>query len=185
MRQCVDSFPPSPRAGSHVQCPFTHMVPAVGDHSRAPVSPPADAMIVSYFGTMGRIALSIGLTFVIMNVGAFIAYGTFSALVGLQPPANGSPAQFVLSVFVVKLGLAVGFVLLFHVARETWAGRWTHYALIWWVMFAVTEVGQAIGPNYSWLEAVAGIIAEAIYCPLAALAAVRVLNPRGPARALA
>jgi hypothetical protein len=50
------------------------------------------------------------------------------------------------------------------------------YALLWWLMFAIGEVGQAIGPNYSWMEAVGGIISESIYLPLAALVTKRVLN---------
>lgn len=84
-------------------------------------------------------------------------------------------ASFLLSVLVVKLGLAVGFVLLFSLARRIWARRWPLYALVWWDTFAITEVGQAIGPNYSWLEAGAGIIAEAIYYPLAAMVTARLL----------
>lgn len=132
---------------------------------------------------MGRIALSVVFTLVIMYVVAFLIYGGFSALVGLQPPRDGSPAQFLLSVLLVKLGLAVGFVLLFYVARETWTGRWMVYALIWWLMFAVTELGQAIGPGYTWTEAGAGIIAEAIYCPLAAFLLARLLGTGGAARA--
>jgi hypothetical protein len=35
-------------------------------------------------------------------------------------------------------------------------------------MFVIGEVGQAIGPNYSWKEAVAGAISETVYFPLAA-----------------
>jgi hypothetical protein len=127
---------------------------------------------------MTRILLSIALTLVIMHVGAFLAYGTFAAVFGLEPPGDGSPASFVASVFVVKLGLSLGFVFLFYIARGTWTARWRVYAFIWWLMFAISEVGQAIGPGYSWLEAVAGIIAEAIYCPLSALAVVWLLGAR-------
>jgi hypothetical protein len=42
------------------------------------------------------------------------------------------------------------------------------YALLWWVMFVVGEIGQAIGPDYTWKEAIAGMISETIYVPLAA-----------------
>ena len=42
------------------------------------------------------------------------------------------------------------------------------YALLWWVMFVVGEIGQAIGPNYTWKEAIAGMVSETIYVPLAA-----------------
>jgi hypothetical protein len=35
-------------------------------------------------------------------------------------------------------------------------------------MFAIGEVGQAIGPSYSWKEALAGLISETAYFPLGA-----------------
>jgi len=35
-------------------------------------------------------------------------------------------------------------------------------------MFVIGEVGQAIGPNYTWKEAIAGIISETVYLPLSA-----------------
>ena len=124
------------------------------------------------------IVLSIGAVFLIMNLATFIAYGSLAAIMGLEPPANGSPGQFFASVLVVKLGLAGGFVALYHVAREIWNVRWMQYALMWWAMFAVIEVGQAIAPNYSWADALGGIIAEAIYFPLAALATRRLLGDR-------
>lgn len=125
---------------------------------------------------MTKVAMSIGATLGITYVVTFFVYGGASALVGLAPPSGVSPAEFLLSVLVVKLGLAVGFVLLFSLARRTWTPRWALYALVWWSTFAITEVGQAIGPNYSWLEAGTGVIAEAVYCPLAALATAKLLG---------
>jgi len=122
------------------------------------------------------IVLSIGAVFLIMNVATFVAYGSLAAIMGLEPPANGSPGQFFASVLVVKLGLASGFVAFYHVARNIWYPRLMQYALIWWAMFAVIEFGQAIVPNYSWADAFGGIIAEAIYFPLAALAMRRLLG---------
>jgi hypothetical protein len=35
-------------------------------------------------------------------------------------------------------------------------------------MFVFGEIGQSIGPNYSWKEAVAGVISETVYLPLSA-----------------
>ena len=35
-------------------------------------------------------------------------------------------------------------------------------------MFIIGEIGQAIGPKYSWTEAIAGIISETVYFPLSA-----------------
>ena len=43
-------------------------------------------------------------------------------------------------------------------------------------MFAIVEIGQAIGPNYSKKEAVAGIISEFIYFPVSALIIARILT---------
>ena len=125
---------------------------------------------------MTKIAMSIGATLAITCVVAFLVYGGTSALTGLQPPSDASPAEFLVSVLVVKLGLAVGFVVLYFLARPTWERHWMRYALVWWGTFAIAEVGQAIGPNYSWTEAGAGIIAEAIYCPLAAWATAALLR---------
>ena len=85
-----------------------------------------------------------------------------------------------LGVLVSKAGTAIVFVLLLHFAPESLARRWRLYAALWWTFFFFGEVGQAIGPGYSWLEAVGGIIAETIYCPLAAWVAQRLLRP--PAR---
>jgi hypothetical protein len=40
----------------------------------------------------------------------------------------------------------------------------------------IGEVGQAIGPGYSWKEAIAGVISEAIYVPLSAYVARRMIG---------
>ncbi|UCG88404.1 MAG: hypothetical protein JSW71_07640 [Gemmatimonadota bacterium] len=125
-----------------------------------------------------KIVLAIGLTLVVMYVIPFPIYGILSGLTGLQTPTEGSVALFMLSVLVIKLGVSVAFVLLFYCARDAWVQRWFKYALIWWGMFAVVELGQAITPDYSWLAAIGGIIAEAIYFPLAALFIARLLRPR-------
>ncbi len=123
-----------------------------------------------------RIALSITAVFLVMNLATFVAYGGLSLLVGLEPPAEGSPGQFFVSVLVVKLGMAGAFVSLYYVAREIWSVRWILYAVIWWAAFSVIEIGQAIAPNYSWMDALGGILAEAIYFPLAAVVTRRVLG---------
>ena len=124
---------------------------------------------------VGRIAATILLILAIIYVVPFVVYGTFSALAGLKPPAGVSPAQFLVSVLVSKVGTAVGFVLIFYVARMSLGGRWILYAFLWWVMFVVGEVGQTLGPNYSWKEAIAGIVSETIYFPIAAYATMRLL----------
>jgi hypothetical protein len=126
---------------------------------------------------MRKILLAVGLVLAIMYVVPFPVYGLLSALTGLQPPTEGSATLFLLSVLIIKVGVAVAFVLLYSLARDSWAGRWMLYALIWWLMFAVVEVGQAVTPDYSWLDALGGIVAEAIYFPVAALVVVRLLRP--------
>lgn len=122
---------------------------------------------------MLRRCLTILAVWGIIVVIPFPIYGALSALTGLEPPTEGSALQFMLSVLVVKIGVAFAFVLLYDLARNSWTQRWWLYALVWWVMFAVMELGQAIGPGYSWLDAIGGIIAEAIYFPLAAFIVVK------------
>jgi hypothetical protein len=128
---------------------------------------------------MQRIILAVALTLVITFLVPLPIYGTLYALTGLQIPTSGSPGQFLVSVLVMKLGVAVAFVLLFFLARDSWIVRWTTYAFVWWVMFALIEAGQAITPDYSWLAAVGGIISEAIYFPLSASVVARLLAPPG------
>jgi len=127
-----------------------------------------------------RVLLSIVLVFVIMNVGTLVAYGGASAIFGLQPPDDGSPARFLVSVLLVKAGMAIGFVLMFVMARRVWTGIWLRYAFVWWVMYAIVEIGQAVAPGYTVLDAGAGIVAEAIYFPLSAFVAARVLREPAP-----
>jgi hypothetical protein len=96
-----------------------------------------------------------------------LVYGAASSLTGLPVP-GGSPIIFLAGVLVSKMGTAFAFVALFYMARNAFADRWLQYAFVWWLMFAFGEVGQAIGPDYSWAEALAGLISEAIYFPLSA-----------------
>ena len=111
--------------------------------------------------------LSIILVLATIYIIPIIVYGIFSAVAGLKQP-EGSPTMFLLSVLISKIGTAVAFVLLFYFARNYFSGNWLLYAFLWWLMYVVGEVGQAIGPNYSWKEAIAGIISETAYFPLSA-----------------
>jgi hypothetical protein len=120
---------------------------------------------------MGRVVLNVVVVCVIMFVTAFLVYGAFSAATGLQPPEGVSPARFLFGVVVTKIGHALAFVLLFYLALQVFLRHWVLYAFIWWCMFALSEVGEAICfAEYSWTEAILGIVAEAVYFPLAALA---------------
>lgn len=129
---------------------------------------------------MKRLSLSFLSTLIIMYVVPFPFYGAAAALTGLQPPEGAAPGVFLLSVLVIKIGVAAAFVLIFYLGRDALAGRWLIYAFAWWLFFVLSEVGQAIGPGYSWTEAVAGVLSETVYCPLAALVVDRLLRP-GPA----
>ncbi|OGH38968.1 MAG: hypothetical protein A3B44_03650 [Candidatus Levybacteria bacterium RIFCSPLOWO2_01_FULL_38_21] len=117
---------------------------------------------------MTKIPLSIILVLAVIYIIPFIVYGLSSVLFGLKPPEGASPLMFLLSVFVSKIGTAIAFVLIFYFARNSLGGHWFLYTFIWWLMFVIGEAGQAIGPNYSWKEAIAGMISETIYLPVSA-----------------
>lgn len=137
---------------------------------------------------IARIVGAILLTVVIFHVVAFAVYGTWSAITGLEPSAAGdSLGAFMLGVFVQKLGHAIAFVLLFYIGRDQFSRRWLTYAALWWLYSAIAEIGEAITPVYSWEEAMAGIIAEAVYFPLAAITTKRLIGisaPDSPAEAV-
>src|SRR3989339_883025 len=111
---------------------------------------------------MTKIIICTILVLAIIYIIPIIVYGIFSSVAGLKTP-EGSPLLFLLSVLVSKVGTAIAFVLIFYFARNTFGNNWLLYAFIWWLMFVIGEVGQAIGSNYSWKEAVAGVISETIY----------------------
>lgn len=117
---------------------------------------------------MAKIELSIILVLAIIYIVPIIVYGLVSSIIGAEMPEGVSPMLFLLSVFVSKIGTATAFVLIFYFARSSLSGHWFLYAFIWWLMFAVGEIGQAIVPTYSWKEAIAGVISEAIYFPSSA-----------------
>ena len=108
--------------------------------------------------------------FCIIFIVPIVVYGLFSKFFGIVEPDKKT--MFFVSVVVQKIGTAVGFVWLYTLMGGV---NWMLYALIWFVMFAIVEIGQSIVPNYSKKEAVAGIISEAIYFPLAALSTFIIL----------
>ena len=129
--------------------------------------------------TVGRLVVAFLATLAIMWVIPLPIYGVFSAVFGaMELPEGASPAQFFVSVTVIKIGFALAFVLLFDLAAATLAGRWWLYAAIWWLMFVLLEVGRAIGPGYSAAFAVAGVISEAIYFPLSSVVVARIVGRR-------
>jgi hypothetical protein len=126
---------------------------------------------------MQRLPLAILATLAIMYLVPFPIYGGLSLVTDIEPPSPDSPGLFMLSVLVVKVGVAIGFVLLFYLSHSRWLENWKTYAGVWWAMFAVMEIGQAIVPEYTWLDAFGGIAAEAIYFPMSAVAVARIIRP--------
>lgn len=112
----------------------------------------------------------------IIYVVPFVFYAGASALGVLAVPESASPQAFLLGVFVTKLGTAVAFALLAYLAAAAWEGRWVQYAAVWFVMFAASEIGDAISRRATWPEALVGIVAEAVYAPAAAAAAFAILD---------
>jgi hypothetical protein len=117
---------------------------------------------------MTKVLLTILLVLAIIYLVPFIVYGLATIVTDLQVPEGTSPAQFLISVLISKIGTAIAFVLIFYFGRNSLSGQWLLYAFIWWLMFVIGEIGQAIGPNYTWKEAIAGIISETVYLPFSA-----------------
>jgi hypothetical protein len=113
-------------------------------------------------------ALAIAAVFLTLFIVPVMVYGVLSRVSGLQPPGD-DPVAFLAGVAVSKIGTASAFVGIWIMAGDALAGQWLMYVFLWWVMFVLGEVGQAIGPDYSWSEAVAGVVSETIYLPLSGL----------------
>ena len=117
---------------------------------------------------MINVILGVFFVLAIIYIVPFLIYGLASVMAGLKSPEGASPARFLVSVLISKIGTAIAFVLIFYFARNSLSGQWMLYAFLWWLMFVMGEIGQTIGPNYTWKEAVAGILSETIYLPLSA-----------------
>jgi hypothetical protein len=110
------------------------------------------------------------LVLVIIYVVPFLVYGAASAVAGLQPPDTASPVRFLSGVLVTKVGTAVALVLLFKLANPAFHERWLLYAAAWFVMFALSEVGDTISGRTTVTEAGLGVLSELIYVPAAVYA---------------
>jgi hypothetical protein len=113
-------------------------------------------------------ALAVLAVFLALFVVPVLVYGALSQLTGLQPPGN-DPAAFLTGVAVSKLGTALAFVGIWLLARDDLSAQLWVYVGLWWLMFVLGEIGQAIGPDYSWSEALGGIVSETIYLPVSGL----------------
>jgi hypothetical protein len=113
-------------------------------------------------------AVAVFAVFLTVFVVPVLVYGAISQVTGLQPPGE-NPAAFLTGVAVSKLGTALAFVGIWLLARDDLAGQLWAYVALWWVMFVLGEIGQAIGPDYNWSEAFGGIVSESIYLPVSGL----------------
>lgn len=111
--------------------------------------------------------------FLILFIVPIIIYSLAAALLGLKEPKK--KGRFFLGVVIQKLATTFGFVALFIIGGAVFADYWIGYGLIWFAMFAVTEIGQTFMGDYSKKEAYAGIVSELIYFPLAAFALLSIL----------
>lgn len=118
---------------------------------------------------MGNLILAVFLVLIVIFFTPFLIYSLFTLTAGLKPPVEKSPLLFFLGILISKLGTAAVFVLLFYFSRHCLNLNWLLYALLWWVMLVTGEIGEAVGPRYTWKEAAAGIVSETIYVPLSAL----------------
>jgi hypothetical protein len=96
----------------------------------------------------GRIAICFLLVLVIIFVVPIFVYGAVSSFTGMQVP-GGSAVTFLTGILISKVGTTIAFVSLFYLARDRFAGQWFLYSFVWWTMFALGEIGQAIGPGYT------------------------------------
>lgn len=103
-------------------------------------------------------------TLVIIFIVPIIIYGLFTYFFKLKEPDK--KLKFFLGVLIEKIGTAFGFVILFYLGKEIFIDKWFEYSIIWFVMFAITEIGQTYLNDSSKKEALAGIISEVIYFSL-------------------
>lgn len=125
-----------------------------------------------------RYVLSIISTLVVIYIVPFALYAIATVVWDITPPDDVAPWQFLIGILVSKMGTAIAFVLLYRFAKAGLNRKLLLYAFIWWLSFAIGELGQAIGPNYTWKEAVIGIISEALYFPLAAIITDRLIGAK-------
>lgn len=111
------------------------------------------------------IFLSIIATFIIIFIVPVIVYGIFAKYNLVKEPEK--KARFFASVVIQKIGTSIGFVLLLGLQNSD---NWLIYGVLWTLMFAIVEIGQSLSDIYTKNDAIAGILSELIYFPLAAYA---------------
>lgn len=126
---------------------------------------------------MKRALLAFVSTLVVMWVVPIPFYAGFGAMGLVDLASSGPPQRYLLGVTIIKIGFAFGFVALYRMVQSSLMRPWFHYAVIWWSMFALLELGQVVTPGGNSLGfAVAGVLSEAVYLPLSAAIVARQLN---------
>lgn len=113
-------------------------------------------------------------TFIIIFIVPVLIYGLFTAVFKLKEPEK--KLSFMVGVLIQKIGTALGFVALFYLGKDNFSDHWLLYSFVWFMMFALTEIGQTVMSDYSRKEAIAGIISELIYFPLAGIVLASLLS---------
>jgi hypothetical protein len=83
---------------------------------------------------MEKVLLAMVLVLAIIFMVPIMVYGAASAVTGLNTPEGASPARFLTSVLVTKMGTAIAFVLIFYFARNALSAQWLLYGCLWWLM---------------------------------------------------
>ena len=71
---------------------------------------------------MAKVILSAVLVLAIIYMVPFLVYGLACVVTDLKPPEGVSPARFLISVLISKVGTAIAFVLIFYFARSSLSG---------------------------------------------------------------
>jgi hypothetical protein len=117
---------------------------------------------------MFTVALAVLVVLAILYLTPLVFYGVGSRFIEMPSPDRVGPQRFLLGILVTKLGTAIAFVVLFWLSRAVWAARWLLYSLVWFIMFAASELGDRISGRATAPEALLGVFSEAVYAPLSA-----------------
>lgn len=122
-----------------------------------------------------NIALSLFLVFASLLLAELAAQAALVAAADLPRAAQG-PFGLLPGLALTRLGTALAFVGLWLMVRYDQVERIWTFVFFWWLMLALYEVGQALGPTYGWTDALGGILAASIGLPLAGMVVSRLLR---------
>jgi hypothetical protein len=118
---------------------------------------------------MIEILIGVLIVFGIIFIIPFILYGIFSAFKIIETPKQDNAKNFMYNIIVTKIGTSLLFVLLFYYINLYLPDFWLIYGMIWVISAAIGELGDTFKPNYTFKEAIIGIMSELIYFPLSAV----------------